>query len=93
MDQRYDAPSLNADLDRLNPVLWGSVAYFRHGNSRRTFNVVNGYVHERMAILASNKHGRSGRNWTTRFNYGWFTSLGVYRLTEMVHHWSAHALQ
>ena len=92
-DRRYVGLSLNADVDRLNPVLRGWAAYFRHGNSSRKFNVVNSYVHERMAILASNKYGRSGRNWATRFNYGWFTSLGVYRLTGMVQYGSAHALR
>jgi len=92
-DRRYVGLSLNADVDRLNPVLRGWAAYFRHGNSSRKFNVVNSYVHERMAILASNKHGRSGRNWATRFNYRWFTSLGVYRLTGMVQYGSAHALR
>ncbi len=80
-------------MDRLNPVLRGWAAYFRHGNSSRKFNVVNSYVHERMAILASNKYGRSGRNWATRFNYGWFTSIGVYRLTGTVQYGSAHALR
>ena len=92
-DRRYVGLSLNADVDRLNPVLRGWAAYFRHGNSSRKFTVVNSYVHERIAILASNKYGRSGRNWATRFNYGWFTSIGVYRLTGTVHYGTAHALR
>jgi RNA-directed DNA polymerase len=45
-----------------------------------------------MAILASNKHGLSGRNWATRFNYGWLTSLGIYRLSGTVDYRTAHAL-
>ena len=53
--------------------------------------MVNCYVHERMAILASNKYGLSGRNWVIRFNYGWFTSLGVYRMAGTVHYGSAQA--
>ena len=41
----------------LNPVLRGWGAYFRNGNSGRKFNAVDGYVHERLAIFASAKHG------------------------------------
>jgi RNA-directed DNA polymerase len=55
----------------LNPVLRGWAGYFRHGNSGRKFNAVDGYVHERLAIFASRKHGRQGRNWTTRYNGRW----------------------
>jgi group II intron reverse transcriptase/maturase len=75
----------------LNPVLRGWAAYFRNGNSGRKFNVVDGYVHERLAIFASRKHGLAGRNWTTRFNYGWVTRLGVYRLTGNAHRATAYA--
>jgi hypothetical protein len=75
----------------LNPVLRGWGAYFRNGNSGRKFNAVDGYVHERLAIFASRKHGRRGRNWTTRYTYGWITRLGVYRLTGTVHWVNAHA--
>ncbi len=45
---------------------WG--AYFRNGNSGRKFNAVDGYVHERLAILASRKHGLRGRNWNHPFH-------------------------
>ncbi len=63
----------------------------RNGNSGRKLNAVDGYVHERLAIFASRKHRLRGRNWTTRFTYGWITRLGVYRLTGNVHRATAHA--
>jgi RNA-directed DNA polymerase len=75
----------------LNPVLRGWAGYFRHGNSGRKFNAVDGYVHERLAIFASRKHGRRGRNWTTRYTGRWLERLGVYRLTGNVHWATAHA--
>jgi group II intron reverse transcriptase/maturase len=90
--RRFVGWSLDAVVDRLNPALRGWAGYFRHGNSSRKFATVDSHVHQRMAILASNKHGRSGRNWATQFNYGWFTSLGIYRLTGTVGNRSAHAL-
>jgi len=90
--RRFAGRSLDAVVHRLNPALRGWAAYFRHGNSSKKFATVDSYVHQRMAILASNKHGLSGRNWATRFNYGWFMSLGVYRLTGTVGNRSAHAL-
>ena len=92
-DRRYVGWSLNAIVERLNPALRGWAAYFRHGNSSRKFQVVNSYAHERMAILASNKYGLHGRNWATRFNYGWITSLGIYRLTGTVQYRPAHAMR
>ena len=89
--RRFTGSSLDAVVDRLNPVLRVWAGYFRHGNSSKKFAIVNSYVHQRMAILASNKHGLSGRNWATRFNYGWLTSLGIYRLSGTVDYRTAHA--
>jgi hypothetical protein len=57
----------------------------------RKFSTIDQYVNERMAILASNKHGLPGRNWTSRFTYGWLTNLGIYRLSGTVSYWTAHA--
>jgi RNA-directed DNA polymerase len=64
----------------------------RDGNSARKFAQIDGYVHERLAIFASIKHGRHGRNYH-RFTWGWFTSLGVYLLSGRVRHGAAHALR
>ncbi len=74
----------------LNRVLRGWGAYFRDGNSARKFAQIDGYVHERLAIFASIKHGRHGRNYH-RFTWAWFTSLGVYSLSGRVRHGAAHA--
>ena len=87
----YAGRELAAVVEELNPVLRGWGAYYRYGNSSRKFSAVDGYVHERLAKLASVKHGISGRNWTTRFTYEWLTTLGIYRLTGTVRHWSANA--
>jgi group II intron reverse transcriptase/maturase len=87
---RTERPVIAVVAD-LNPVLSGWAAYFRNGNSGRKFNAVDGYVHERLAIFASRKHGLAGRNWTTRYTYEWISRLGVYRLTGNVHGVTAHA--
>ncbi len=76
---------------RLNPVLRGWGAYFRYGNSSQKFDALDSYVNMRLARLASVKHGRSGRGWTTRFDYEWANRLGPYRLTGTVRRWPAHA--
>jgi hypothetical protein len=68
---------------------WGN--YFRYGNSALTFAQIDGYVNERLAILASAKHGLQGRNWVTRFNHEWTTKLGVHRLTGTVRPTLAYA--
>ncbi len=89
--RRYASLPLETVVEDLNLVLRGWGAYFRHGNSSRKFNAIDVYVAERLATLASVKHGLSGRNWTTRFTYGWLTSLGIHRLAGTVRYWSAHA--
>ena len=83
--------SLDYVIADLNPVLRGWGAYFRHGNSARKFTAIDSYVHERLAILTSTRHGRSGRNWTLHYTWTWFCSLGVYRLSGKVRYGAAHA--
>lgn len=90
-DRRYASLPLEWVVENLNPVLRGWGAYFRHGNSSAKFQAVDAHVHQRLARLASVKHGLSGRNWTTRFTYGWLTGLGIYRLTGTVRYGDAHA--
>jgi len=69
---------------------WGN--YFRWGNSARKFTSVDSYVHERLAILASTKHGLPGRNWQHRYDTAWLVGLGVYRLHGKVRYGApAHA--
>jgi group II intron reverse transcriptase/maturase len=68
---------------------WGN--YFRYGNSGQKFDEIDAYVRERLAILASAKHGRQGRNWASRFTYEWTTQLGVYRLSGTVRPTLAYA--
>ena len=68
---------------------WG--AYFRYGNSARKFEAIDHYVNQRLAMLASTKHGLHGWNWTTRFNHGWVTSLGVHRFSGTVRPTTAYA--
>jgi RNA-directed DNA polymerase len=71
-------------VENVNHAVRGWGNYFRYGNSAAKFSAIDGYVNERLAILASAKHGLQGRNWVTRFNYEWATRLGVYRLTGTV---------
>src|SRR5215212_2306467 len=61
-------PTLEWAVEDLNRVLRGWGNYFRYSNSARKFAQIDSYVNERLAILASAKHGLQGRNWVTRFN-------------------------
>lgn len=82
---------LHVVVEDLNPVLRGWGAYFRQGNSSAKFGVVDTYVHERVARLASRKHGLAGCNWSDRFTWDWLGNLGTYRLTGTVRYPTAHA--
>lgn len=78
-------------VEELNPVLRGWCAYFRQGNSSAKFGAIDTYVHERMARLASRKHGRRGVGWSQRFTWDWLSDLGIYRLEGTVRYPAAHA--
>ena len=90
-DRRLVGYSLEMAVQRLNPVLRGWSAYFRNGNSSRKFTTIDSYVHQRLARLASMKHGRSHINWASHFDSEWLQALGVYRLTGTIRWGSAHA--
>jgi RNA-directed DNA polymerase len=91
-DRRWVGHDMVDIVGGLNSVLRGWGGYFRHGNSARKFVVIDSYVHERLAILASAKHGLRGRNWVSRYTYGWLSELGIYRLSGNVRRWTpAHA--
>jgi group II intron reverse transcriptase/maturase len=90
-DRRYCGQPIDAATERLNPVLRGWGNYYRRGNSARKFAQIDGYVHERLAILACNKHGLSGRNWVSRFDGAWFSRLGVHTLQGTINYGTAHA--
>ena len=80
-------------IDDLNPVLRGWGAYFRQGNSSAKFGAIDAYVHERVARLASRKHGLRGFHWSDRFTWEWLGNLGIYRLTGTVRYPTAQALR
>ncbi len=91
-ERRFASRDLHAVVADLNPVLRGWGAYFRQGNSNRKFVAIDSYVHLRMSKLASVKYATRGRHRASRFNYGWLTGLGIYRLKGTVRYWSpAHA--
>jgi RNA-directed DNA polymerase len=90
-DRRATGLALSAVVERLNPVLRGWGNYFRSGNSARKFMQIDSYVHERLAILATAKHKRSGRRWATQYNVAWFQRLGVHTLSGSVRYGSANA--
>jgi RNA-directed DNA polymerase len=93
-DRRFVGHCLAWIVANLNRVLRGWGAYFRHGNSARKFADIDSYVHERLAIFASIKHGlRYHRNWTRRFTWAWSRGLGVHRLSGRVRSGAAHALR
>lgn len=90
-DRRLATRPLEQVVENLNPVLRGWGAYFRYGNSGQKFDAIDAYVNQRLAMLASTKHGLRGWNWGTRFDHGWVTSLGVHRFSGTVRPTTAYA--
>jgi group II intron reverse transcriptase/maturase len=90
-DRRYAGLALEVIVERLNPVIRGWGNYFRAGNSARKFHQIDSYAHERLAILASNKHQRAGRRWVADYDWAWFQRLDVHTLGGSVRYGSAHA--
>ena len=90
-DRRYARLPLEYAVENVNHVVRGWGNYFRYGNSAEKFDAIDSYVNERLAILASAKHGLQGRNWVSRFNHDWGTKLGVYRLSGRTRPTTAYA--
>ena len=90
-DRRYARLPLEYAVENVNHVVRGWGNYFRYGNSAEKFDAIDSYVNERLAILASAKHGLQGRNWVSRFNHDWGTQLGVYRLSGRIRPTTAYA--
>ncbi len=82
--------SVDSVVVTLNLILRGWKAYFRNGTSSRKFTIVDNYVHERLAIFDSAKHGRTKRNWQ-RHDKAWLGRLGVYRLSRATTTVNGHA--
>ena len=83
---------VSAVVADLNPILRGWGNHFRWAHSARKFATLDSYVHQRLAILASNKEGRRGRNWKKHFTYSWVRSLSIHRLSGTVrYNRTAHA--
>jgi hypothetical protein len=59
----------------------------------RLFGATDTKVHERMARLASRKHGLRGIHRLDRFTWEWLGDLGIYRLTRAVRYPTVHALR
>ena len=91
--RRFVGLDMGAIIGALNRVLRGWGNYFRWGNSARKFAAVDGYVHERLAMLASAKHGLTGRHWVGRFNLNWLKQFQLVRLSGTVSWNVAHALR
>jgi len=81
-------------VGRINRRLRGWANYFRRGNSARKFAHIDAYVHERLMIWMSHKHGlQRRRNWR-RFDHEWLHNIGVYRLERVkLQPRPAHALR
>ena len=93
-DRRFVGHGLAWIVGNLNRVQRGLGAYLLLGNSASKFAMIEIYVHERLAIFASTKHGlRYRRNWSHRFTGAWLRGLGVYRLSGRVRSGAAHALR
>jgi RNA-directed DNA polymerase len=90
-DRRHVGRSIEWTAEQLNPILRGWGNYFRWGHSEVRFVAIDSYVHERLALFASKKHGLVGRNWKRRFTVKWYQSLGVHRLSGTVRYVAAHA--
>jgi len=69
--------SLSILLHRLNPVLRGWTAYFRHGVSKATFNYLRAFVWRRVVAWLRHKHLRANWKQLRRHSLpGWWPTEG-----------------
>jgi RNA-directed DNA polymerase len=77
------AAPVAAIIARLNRFLAGWAAYFRHGNSARSFDKLHAHAKTRIAIFLGIKHQR-GTWFGRRIVFAHPTELGLYRLVGTV---------
>ena len=77
----------------INPAAFAESFKAQSSGILGMFNMFAGGAVERMAIFASIKHGRHGRNWQRRYTWAWATRLGIYRLSGRTRDRAAHALR
>lgn len=82
--RRTTGDSLQCVVARLNPVLRGWYAYFRHSTYRNVFTDVDGYARRRLRSILRKRSNRQGisrgldyRRWPNRF----FAEHGLFSLT------------
>jgi len=75
----------------VNAFLRGWGAYFRHGNSTRSFKAIDRFVFDRMARFIARKHG--SRNWQRGMVdlIDSHTGLGIYQLAGTIGYSGVHA--
>lgn len=76
-------------VKQINPVLRGWMNFFKFGNSSNTFNAIDRYVHQEMALWWRKKHGKKGRGWKEDYTYQKHKACGIVRMTGNVMYWSA----
>ncbi len=91
--RRFVGLDMGTIIATLNQTLRGWGNYFRWGNSARKFTTIDAYVHMRLAMLASAKHGYTGRHWGRRFNLDWLKQFKLYHLSGNVRQGKMHALR
>jgi RNA-directed DNA polymerase len=89
--RRFVGLDMGTIIKTLNPTLRGWGNYFRWGNSARKFTTIDAYVHMRLAMLASAKHGLPKRQWRPRFNRDWLKQFRLHRLSGTVRWGGMHA--
>jgi len=72
----------------LNPILRGWMNYFKYGNSAIKFEQIDCYVHNKMNLWWSKKHGKRGRNWTSGFTREKLLESGIQILSGNIKYWS-----
>jgi group II intron reverse transcriptase/maturase len=71
-------------VPKLNSLLRGWSNYFRSGNSTRKFLHVESYLWQRLVVFQNRRTGKKRPHWKREYNYEWFRSLGLYRLSGII---------
>ena len=85
-------PSLNEQIEKLNPVLRGWGQYFRISNAARHFSKVDAYVHAKLVRFLRRKHQQRGKGYR-EFPPSFFKKAGLFQLRGTLVRRPLHAAQ
>jgi group II intron reverse transcriptase/maturase len=80
--RRLQPKNVKMVIEKLNPIIRGWGNYFKHGDVKKRFNELDGYIRMRLRSFIAKQKWPSGLNW--KYPNDHFVKLGLVSLTSLL---------